>query len=172
MALKTPVGKRDHIEGKTDAPIELVEYGDYQCPYCGHAYYEIKEVQKKMGVQLKFVFRNFPLSNMHEHAMNAALAAETAGGMGQFWEMHDLLFENQNALGDSHLLNYARELGLNIKKFESDFSNPKYGEKIEEDIESGLRSGVNGTPSFFVNGKKYEGGYSAEDIIEYLQSVL
>jgi len=171
MSLRLPVSKRDHIQGNPDAAIELVEYGDYQCPYCGAAYPEIKIIQEKMGNQLKFVFRNFPLTNMHEYALHAAIASEVAGDMGQFWEMHDMLFENQQNLDDTHLIDYAKELGLDIKKFEAKFPEPKYREKVEQDLESGLRSGVNGTPSFYVNGTKYQGDFSAEVMLEYLKSL-
>lgn len=167
MALKTPVSKKDHIQGNPDAPIELVEYGDYQCPYCGKAYYVVKEIQKQLGDKLKLVFRNFPLTNIHQYAANAAIASEVAGGMGNFWEMHDMLFENQKNLDERHILEYAQELGLDLEKFESDFSNPRYTSKVEEDLESGLRSGVNGTPSFFINGEKYEGEMTAEAISAY-----
>jgi len=172
MSLRVPVTEKDHIEGKLNASIELVEYGDYQCPYCGKAYYDVKKIQKEMGDELKFVFRNFPLINMHKYALDAAIASEIAGEMGEFWKMHDILFENQDALSDTDLIRYAGEIGLDVEKFESMFSNSKYEGKIEKELEGGLRSGVNGTPSFFVNGKKYEGDYSAKAILEYIQSLL
>lgn len=167
MALREAVSKKDHIQGSSNAPIELVEYGDYQCPYCGQAYYVVKKIQKELGDKLKFVFRNFPLTNIHRYAASAAIASEVAGGMKKFWEMHDMLFENQEHLDDSHLLQYADELDLDVEKFESDFSNPKYTSKVEGDLESGLRSGVNGTPSFFINGEKYEGEMTAEAILAF-----
>lgn len=168
MALRTPVTNKDHIQGNPNAPIELVEYGDYQCPYCGRAHPIVKEIQKQLGDKLKFVFRNFPLTNVHQYAASAAIASEVAGGMKKFWPMHDMLFENQNYLDDRHLLQYADELDLDVEKFETEFSNPKYTDKVQEDLESGLRSGVNGTPSFFINGQKYEGEMTARAILEYV----
>jgi len=172
MSLRSEVNEKDHILGNEDAAIVLVEYGDYECPYCGRAFIEMKKVKKDMGDDLKFVFRNFPLTNMHPYAMHAAIASEVAGDSGKFWEMHDLLFENQNSLEDEYLVDYAKKLGLDEKDFETKFSEPKFKEKVEEDLESGLRSGVNGTPSFFVNGEKYEGDYTASAITEYLRSLL
>lgn len=171
MSLRVPVNAKDHAEGSPNAPIVLVEYGDYQCPYCGMAYREIKEIQKTLGDDLKFVFRNFPLISIHKYALDAAIAAEIAGEMGKFWEMHDLLYQNQNALSKSDLTGYAEEIGLDTVKFESMLSDIKYDGQIEEEIEGGLISGVNGTPSFFINGKKYEGDYTATAILEYMQSL-
>jgi len=171
MALRLPVSERDHILGNENAEIELVEYGDYQCPYCGRAYYELKQVKKAMGDQLKFVFRNFPLTNMHPNALHAAVASEVAGDSGKFWEMHDILFENQNNLEDEYLVEYAQKVGIDEKEFETKFQEDKFQKKVEEDLESGLRSGVNGTPSFFINGEKYEGDYTADAMIEYLKSL-
>jgi len=172
MALRPEVSKEDHMQGNVNAAIELVEYGDYECPYCGQAYGYIKKIQKKFGNDLKFVFRNFPLYNMHPHAMHAAIAAEVAGEYGKFWEMHDILFENQNYLEDRNLLSYAEQLDIDSQKFEAAFKDSKYVEKIEDDLESGLRSGVNGTPSFFVNGQKFNGDYRSEEFLEYLQSLI
>ncbi|HCO68676.1 MAG TPA: disulfide bond formation protein DsbA [Dysgonomonas sp.] len=171
MSLRVPVTDKDHVQGSPDASIELVEYGDYQCPYCGKAYYEVKKIQEEMGGNLKFVFRNFPLISIHKHALNAAVAAEAAGDMGKYWEMHDIIFENQQALDDADLVKYAGEIGLDEEEFKSMFSDKKYEAKIEKELEGGLRSGVNGTPSFFINGKKYEGEYSAKVMIEHLQSL-
>lgn len=171
MSLRFPVNNKDHVQGNTNAKIELVEYGDYQCPYCGQAYYELKKIQKELGNDLKFVFRNFPLTNMHEHALNAAITAEVAGNFGKFWKMHDILFENQDALDDKHLIKYAEQLDIDTQEFESKFTESEYETKIEGDLESGLRSGVNGTPSFFINGQKYNGNYQAEEMLEYLRSI-
>lgn len=171
MSLKPAVSEKDHIQGKKNAPIELVEYGDYECPYCQEAYYYIKEVQEALGDELKFVFRNFPLYNAHPHALHAATAAEAAGESGKFWEMHDILYENQEYLDDEDLVEYAEKIGLNAKVFESDFSDSKYADRIESDIESGLRSGVSGTPAFFVNGSKYDGDYSKEGLLEYIRAL-
>jgi protein-disulfide isomerase len=169
--LKTPVSNADHYQGNEDAPIVLVEYGDYQCPHCGRAYPVIKNIQKKMGGKLKFVFRNFPLAEAHPDATHAAIAAEAASAQDKFWQMHDILFENQQRLDDAHLVKYAEKTGLDINKFETDFEKPVYAEKVENDFESGLHSGVNGTPSFFINGEKYNGDWEEEPFLEYLQSL-
>ena len=152
--LRVPVSESDHIKGNNNAPIELVEYGDYQCPYCGEAYPALKELQKRLGKKLKFVFRNFPLSNTHADAEAAAMAAEAAGAQGKFWEMHELLYQNQNSLKKDDLMGYAKKIGLDMEKFTSDIDNKTYLQKIKDDFEGGLRSGVNRTPSFYVNGEK------------------
>ena len=115
--LTLPNAKRDHIQGPIDAPIALVEYGDYECPYCGEAYPIIKAIQERLGDRMCFAFRNFPLVNSHPHAQHAAEAAEAAGAQGRFWEMHDLLFENQDALEDENLAQYAEALGLDAQSF-------------------------------------------------------
>jgi protein-disulfide isomerase len=169
--LKPPVGAADHFQGSENATVTLVEYGDYQCPHCGHAYPIIKAVQKAMGKKLKFVFRNFPLAEAHPNAVHAAIAAEAASGQGKFWEMHDIIFENQGRLGDSHLAAYASKIGLNAKQFEQDFSKEIYRNKVEADFESGVRSGVNGTPSFFINGEKYNESWEADDLLAALESI-
>lgn len=167
--LKPAVGSNDHIQGNENAPIELVEYGDYECPYCGQAYPIIKAIQKKMGDKLKFVFRNFPLEDAHPHAMHAAIAAEAAAAQDKFWEMHDAIYEHQQALSDENLVGYAKKIGLNVDTFEKDFEKPETQKKVEDDFESGVRSGVNGTPSFFINGDKYNGNWEEEELLDYLQ---
>jgi protein-disulfide isomerase len=154
--LKIAVSKDDHIQGDENAPVELVEYGDYECPYCGEAYFALKEMKRKMGKNLKFVFRNFPLKQRHRYAENAALAAEAAAAQGKFWEMHEKLFENQTKLAEDDLINYANQIGLDINQFEKDVKEKTYLSKVENDFEGGIRSGVNSTPSFYVNGEKQE----------------
>ncbi len=170
--LSAPVDPaRDHIEGKPDAPVTLVEYGDYECPYCGKAYPIVKSIQAQMGDQLRFVFRNFPLTELHPHAAHAALAAETAGKQGKFWEMHDALYENQKALGDSHLREYAQSVGLDADAFMQAVENGDEAEQIEDDFSSGVRSGVNGTPTFFINGVRHDDGWDEETLLAALQAV-
>jgi len=169
--LKPPVSNKDNIDGNPHAPIELVEYGDYQCPHCGRAYPILKNIQKRMGDKLKFVFRNFPLTEIHPDAFNAALAAEAAGLQKKYWEMHDIIFEHQRHLATENILAYAKRIGLNMAEFSKDIQLPALSEKVENDIESGIRSGVNGTPSFFVNGVKYNGSWEEEDFIEFLESL-
>lgn len=168
--LKFPVTTKDHIQGNPEGSVELVEYGDYQCPSCGEAYTIIKNIQERMGDQLKFVFRNFPLSEIHQRATFAALAAEAAGYQGKFWEMHDILYENQRHLLDDDLMRYAEQLHLDMKKFQEDFKNREFKEKIEADFESGVRSGVNATPSFFINGVKHEGSFDV--LVDHLESLV
>jgi protein-disulfide isomerase len=157
------VSARDHAIGPEDAPVTLVEYGDYECPYCGMAYPVVKAAQRALGTQLRFVFRNFPLAEAHPHARIAAQAAEAAGAQGRFWEMHDLLFENQRALEPQDLVGYARSLGLDIPQFERDLEAATYAKKVRDDFRNGVRSGVNGTPTFFVNGDRYEGSWANEE---------
>ena len=161
--LTPQVGERDHIEGGSNAFVTLVEYGDFECPDCGVAYPIVKELQKRMGEQLRFVFRNYPLPQ-HPHAAAAAEAAEAAGAQGKFWEMHDLLFEHQRELDNHHLQGYARSLGLDIERFLHDMARHTYAERIEEDIESGDASGVEGTPTFFINDKFYDQSYDLETL--------
>lgn len=170
--LKPVVSDKDHIQGNINAPIEFVEYGDYQCPHCGHAYPIIKSIQEKLGNNLKFVFRNFPLSEIHPNALHAAIASEAAALQNKFWEMHDHIFEHQNRLTDTALISFATHLQLNVEQFETDFERPELTEKVESDFESGVRSGVNGTPSFFINGEKYNGDWEEEPFLDYLKSLL
>jgi protein-disulfide isomerase len=169
--LKPEVSSKDHIQGKKNAPIELVEFGDYECPYCGQAQPMIKRIQEELGDDLKFVFRNFPLTQVHAHAFNAAIATEIAASQGMFWEMHDILFENQNALYDDDILRYADEIGLDVDRFESDFRNAAFQEKVRADFESGIRSGVNGTPSFFVNGQLYADMINEQSLLAHLKAL-
>lgn len=166
------ITNEDHAQGLANAPIELVEYGDFQCPYCKKAYYIVKEIQQELGDNLKFVFRNFPLTDLHPHAMHASIAAETAAQQGKFWDMHDILFENQKFLDDSYLMQYAKIIGLNPKRFEDDFGNDKSYAKVEADYESGEENGVEGTPTFFINGQLYEGNWMEAEFKEYMKSLI
>ncbi|RHJ82908.1 DsbA family protein [Parabacteroides sp. AM08-6] len=166
------VTNQDHVQGPADAPVELIEYADYQCPYCKKAFYIVKDIQQKMGDKLKFVFRNFPLTDVHQYAVHAALAAEAASGQDKFWEMHDILLENQRELDDAHLIEYAREIGLDVHLFEKDFGKDEYFQKVKSDYESGEKNGVEGTPTFFVNGQRFEGNWMSNELIEYLESLL
>ena len=158
--LTPPVGPRDHALGPADAPVTLVEYGDYQCPHCGSAYPVVQAVQRQLGDRLRFVFRNFPLSESHEYAERAAEAAEAAGDQGQFWEMHDMLYEHQSALDDPHLVSYATTLGLDVARFTRELEAGTFAAKVRGDFRSGVRSGVNGTPTFFINGVRYDGPWN------------
>jgi protein-disulfide isomerase len=160
---------RDHIQGPADASVTLLEYGDYECPYCGAAYPIVKEVQDRMGDRLRFVFRNFPITTSHPHAEQAAEAAEAAGSQGRFWEMHDTLYENQRRLGDADLRSYAARLGLDLESFERDVAEHVHAPRVREDFMSGVRSGVNGTPTFYINGVRHDDSYELETLLAALE---
>src|SRR6266478_8776518 len=168
--LTPPVDKRDHVQGPPDAPVTLVEYGDFECPYCGAAYLIVKKIQEVMGARLRFVFRHLPLTQIHPHAEGAAEASEAAGAQGQFWEMHDLLFENQRALDAMHLPGYAEELNLDARRFVRELEERVHQRRVREDFMSGVRSGVNGTPAFFINGVRYDGPWDHAPLLEALES--
>ena len=167
--LTPPISERDHSRGPADAPVTLVEYGDYECPYCGEAYPIVKALQQRLGDQLRFVFRNFPLSQAHPHAEHAAEAAEAAGDQDMFWEMHDMLYENQQALEDEDLLRYATALGLDVSRFTRDIAKHGPAGRVREDFRSGVRSGVNGTPSFFINGVRHDGSYDLATLLAAIE---
>jgi len=150
--LTLPVGKRDHIQGPSSAVVTLVEYGDYQCPFCGDVSPIIQKLQKRFVDQLRFVFRNFPLARIHAYAQRAAEAAEAAGGQRKFWEMHDYLFEHQEALDAENLVRAAVALGLDKVKFDREVAERVYADRVQQDIQSGIDSGVEGTPTIFING--------------------
>jgi protein-disulfide isomerase len=166
------VTSADHAQGPAEAPITLVEYGDYQCPYCGQAYNIVKNLQKKLGDKVRFIFRNYPLQDLHPYALHAAIAAETANIEGKFWEMHDIIFENQRRLDDASLTAYAKEIGLDKNKFQNDFGSKPTVDKVNADVESGNKAGVDGTPSFFVNGKFFEGNWTNSEFLQYLENLL
>jgi protein-disulfide isomerase len=163
-----PIAGRDHIQGPIDAPFALVEYGDYQCPYCGEAYPMVKAIQERLGDKLCFAFRNFPLATMHPYAEHAAEAAEAAAEQGHFWEMHDILFENQNALEDDDIAQYAESLGLDSERLMGEVRSGAHALRVKEDFRGGARNGVNGTPTFFVNGVRYDGAPDAAELFAAL----
>ncbi len=168
--LTMPVDEdRDHIQGPSDAAVTLVEYGDYECPYCGAAYPIIKEVQARMGNRLRFEFRNFPITTSHPHAEQAAEAAEAAAIQGPFWQMHDLLYENQKRLRDQDLRAYAENLGLDLESFDKELAEHVHAARIHEDFISGVRSGVNGTPTFYLEGVRYDDSYDLETLLAALE---
>lgn len=169
-SLSVPIGENDYTAGSKDAKVTLVEYGDYECPHCGRAYSIVKKVQKAMGDKLRFVFRNFPLTQVHPNALHAAEAAEIAGRQGKYWEMHDALFENQNALDDESLIGYADRMGLDVEKFTEDLENDTFEEKVREDFMGGAESGVNGTPTFFINGARFNQSWDYESLLEALEN--
>jgi len=156
----------DHIQGKEKSSITLVEYGDFQCPYCKEAYPIVKEIQKIKGDILRFVFRNFPLSEIHSYALHAAYAAEAAGKQNKFWEMHDILFENQENLKDSDLRLYSEKPSLDMDQFTKDMNSDEVAKKVETDIMGGIKSGVNGTPTFFINNIRFDGPSELDSLLE------
>jgi diadenylate cyclase len=160
-----PVGTRDHARGPKYAPVTLVKYGDYECPYCREAHPVLKELQERVGEQVRFIFRHFPLDSVHPRARRAAQAAEAASSQGRFWEMHDLLYERHGELGEVDLMRYAAELGLDLRRFEEDLANDHHAWRIEEDRHGGTRAGVRGTPAFFVNGVRYAGTIDLDGLL-------
>ncbi len=171
-SLTLPVGQRDHRWGPETAPVTLVEYGDYECPYCGKAYPIVKEIQRRLGERLCFVFRNFPLTQVHPHAEHAAEAAEAAAGQEKFWEMHDYLFEHQRALDDAHLVQYADALNLDQETFGREMTEHVHTNRVREDFLSGVRSGVNGTPTFFINGVRHDDSYDLETLLAAIEAAM
>jgi protein-disulfide isomerase len=163
------VGDRDHIRGPVTAPVTLVEYGDYECPHCGQAYPIVKRLQDRLGPRLRFVFRNFPLRETHPHAEHAAEAAEAAGAQGGFWQMHDRLFERQFALDDADLVEYARDLGLDAERVRRELAEGAYESRVREDFRGGVRSGVNGTPTFFINGTRHDAAWDGDTLLAALE---
>jgi protein-disulfide isomerase len=168
--LALAVGARDHAEGPENAAVTLVEYGDYECPHCGRAYPIVREIQKQLGARLRFVFRNFPLKEMHPHAQHAAEAAEAAAVQGYFHEMHGALFEHQDALSDRHLTEYAAAIGLQRARFQQELADHTHAPRVREDFLSGVRSGVNGTPTFFINGVRHDDAWDFQTLMEALSA--
>jgi protein-disulfide isomerase len=170
--LKPPVSEQDHVKGDIHAPVVLVEYGDFQCPHCGAAFPIVNHIEETYKKKLAFVFRHFPLAESHPYAQAAAVASEAAANQGKFWQMHSLIYKNQNELGLEMLLALAQSLKLDMKIFQQDFKDPKLFKKVEDNFESGIVSGVNGTPSFYINGTKYNGAYDYESLSEAIGSFI
>jgi protein-disulfide isomerase len=163
--LALPVDERDHVQGPATAPVTLVEYGDYECPYCRAAVAVVEELQRVLPDQLRFVFRHFPLENLHPHAQRAAEAAEAAAAQGKFFEMHAVLFKHQSALEDEDLMRYAAELGLDTTRFGADFQGRTYASRVREEFRGGIWSGVRGTPTFFVDGVRFDGNVGVRQLL-------
>jgi protein-disulfide isomerase len=170
--LTPPVGPRDHVLGAADARVTLVEYGDFECPLCGAAYPELKRALRDLGPKVRFVFRHFPVAERHPYAPHAAEVAEAAGAQGKFWQMHDLLYQRQAALGDDDLVRYARELGLDAERVRRELADHTYAGRVREDILSGVQSGVSGTPRFFINGRPHEEPGDAKTLAAALRRAL
>jgi protein-disulfide isomerase len=170
--LTLPVSERDHSQGMDNASITLVEYGDYECPYCGQAYPIIKNIQKILGSQLRFVFRNFPISQIHPHALSAAEAAEAADSQHKFWIMHDYLYEHQDRLDDDDLVQYASTLGLDLDRFSKEVAEHTHAARVREDFMSGIRSGVNGTPTFYINDIRHDDSWDEDTLLASLKQAI
>jgi protein-disulfide isomerase len=168
--LTEPVGDPDHSIGPPDALLTLLEYGDYECPYCGRAFPIVKDVRRRLGDRMRFVFRNFPLTQIHPHAEHAAEVAEAAAAQGQFWPMHDWLFRHQVTLDDEVLLAGARTLGLDVERIGRELADGTHRARVRADFTSGIKSGVNGTPTFYINGVRHEGDYDAETLVAALEA--
>ena len=170
--LKVPVSPADHAQGSADAPVTLVEYGDYECPHCGRAYTVVKELQKMFGKDLRFVFRNFPLRESHPNAEAAAETAEFAATQDKFWEMHDLIFENQQDLSDELLSDLAKRLKLDATDLTKALETGEFAERVQKDFSGGVRSGVNGTPTFFINGQRHDADFELETLAGAIAATL
>jgi protein-disulfide isomerase len=169
MSLAIPVNENDHVLGPPDAPVTLVEYGDFQCPYCRAAHFYMKNVLATMGDEMRFVFRHMPLTQVHPIAELAAEASEAAGAQGKFWPMHDAIYENQDLLSPLLLVELAQRLGLDMERFTEDLKTHRFRDKVKQDFMSAVRSGAAGTPTFFINGERYEGSFDDESLIEALR---
>src|ERR671925_1066710 len=170
--LTVPVSERDHILGPAMAPVTWVEYGDYECSYCGQAHPVVKQLQLLLGRRLRFVFRHFPLATVHPHAQHAAEAAEASGAQGKFWAMHDILFAHQHALDDDDLVRYAAALDLDLYRFNSELAGHIHAARVREDFLSGARSGVNGTPTFFINGVRHDESYDFDTLLNAIERAM
>ena len=165
VKLSAPVTERDHVRGSLEAPVVVVEYGDYECPHCGRAYWVIKELLETLGDQIAFVFRNFPINEKHPRAERVAEALEAAGGQGRFWEMHDRFYERQHQLDAFDLEEHARVTGLDLELWKRDLRERTYRHRVYEDLETGRTSGVTNTPTFFINGIRHQGDYDFESLL-------
>jgi protein-disulfide isomerase len=170
--LTVPVSAKDHIRGAKNAAVTLVEYGDYECPFCGQAHYVVEQLEQMLADSMRFVFRDFPLSTVHPHATQAAEAAEAAGAQKKFWPMHDTLFENQNALEPEDLLQYATMLDLDLPRFVRELNEHRYADRVREDFLGGVRSGVNGTPTFFINDVRHNGPFDLQSLLDAINGAV
>lgn len=166
-----PITPSDHAKGAADAPVKIIEYGDYQCPHCGAAHPILAGLLAQYGESIHFVFRNFPLMKIHPEANVAAQSAEAAAAQGKFWEMHDMLFTHQDDLRLEHLLEYARELALDVERVRAEIESGKYAERVRSDLSGGIRAGVNGTPTIFINGIR-QNGYQREVLAAGIETAL
>ena len=168
--LAVPVSERDHHQGPATAAVTLVQYGDYECPYTRLSTTIVRAIQQQLGEQLRFVYRNFPLTEIHPHALHAALAAEAAAAQRRFWQMHDVIFHHQHTLEDADLEQFAEAVGLDLQQYARALAEQRSLARIEEDVEGGERSGVQGTPTFFINEVLYRGSWEREALLAALQA--
>ena len=165
------INEKDHVKGKEDSPITFVEYGDFECPYCRAAYPIVNKILKAKGKEIKFVFRNFPLSESHPHAFRSACAVEAASKQGKFWDMYELLFETNKDLVDNTLLTYAKKINLDVDQFTKCLESPDTAKTVKDQFMGGVRIGVNATPTFFINGVRYDGAHDFDSLMEALESI-
>jgi protein-disulfide isomerase len=168
--LVVPVSERDHSQGPSTAAVTLVQYGDYECPYTRQSTTIVRAIQQQLGEQLRFVYRNFPLTEIHPHALHAALAAEAAAAQGKFWQMHDYIFHHQHTLADTDLEQFAEAVGLDLQQYARALADPRALARIEEEVAGGASSGVQGTPTFFINGALYRGSWEHDTLLAALQA--
>jgi protein-disulfide isomerase len=168
--LRVPVGERDHVRGPAHALVTLVEYGDFQCPFSGEAFWVLREIENRFAGDLRFVYRHFPLAEIHPYAPLAAEASEAASAQGKFWDMRELLFQNQPHFDVEALLAYATELDLDVESFAEDLANERFADRIRHDFMSGVRSGVNGTPCLFINDDRYDGRVDESDLSDAIDA--
>jgi protein-disulfide isomerase len=170
--LTVPINQYDHVIGPSTATVTLLEYGDYECPYCRAAFGTVEQVRELFAEDLRFAYRHFPLTQIHPHALEAAIAAEGAAAEGRFWEMHAILFANQERLTQPDLLRYAQILGLDPVRFRNHLMNRTFEARVRRDFLSGVRSGVNGTPTFFINDVRHNGGWDLPSLVDAIRSEL
>ncbi len=172
IQLAVPVSEQDHSQGSANAPVTLVQYGDYQCPYTRQSTSGVRAIQQQLGTQLRFVFRNFPLTEIHPHALHSAEAAEAANAQGKFWEMHDYIFHHQHTLEDADLRRFAEAISLDTTQYEQDMTQHRHLKRIEADMEGGERSGVQGTPTFYINGVLHNASWEQDALLAAIERAL
>ena len=166
------VAAGDHVRGPADAPVTILEYGDYECPYCRGAFRDVRELVDGNPAEIRFVFRNFPIPELHPHAEQAAQAAEAAAAQGRFWEMHDVLLQPYSHLDTDSLVAYAEVIGLDIAQFRREVTSQAHTAKIRADIAEGFRNGVNSTPKFYVNGLRVDGKVPLEHLVQLVEAAV
>jgi len=172
VRLTPGVSKDDHSEGPADAAVTLVEFGDFECSHWGQAYPIVKEIQERLKGKLRFVFRNFPLTHAHRHALTAAEASEAAAAQGRFWEMHAKLFEHQKRLGDYQIAKYAESIGVDMSRFAADMDSHAHQGRVQQQFDSGISSGVHGTPTFFINGVRFDQSWDVETLTAAIKAAM